>query len=98
MAPTPSAGIFARNPPAGASEKGLLGPGASRTTVGATSTLYSHGAHGEKSPKLPSTSAAAAALPVGARANGVVLPRVRDENQGGNRWIVSGSEVAVLWP
>lgn len=98
MAATPSAGIFARNHPAGNSEKGLLGPGASRTTVGGASTLYSHGAHGEKSPALASSGAAATALPVGARANGVVLPRVRDENQVGNRWIVSGSEVAVLWP
>lgn len=34
----------------------------------------------------------------GDRTSGVVLPRVRDENQGGERWIETGAEVTVLWP
>jgi hypothetical protein len=34
----------------------------------------------------------------GERTSGVVLPRVRDENQSGDRWIETGAEVTVLWP
>ena len=40
---------------------------------------------------------AAGAAP-GERTSGVVLPRVRDENQSGERWIDTGAEVTVLWP
>ncbi|RXK37045.1 hypothetical protein M231_05704 [Tremella mesenterica] len=29
---------------------------------------------------------------------GVVLPRVKDENQMGEKWIETGSEVCVIWP
>jgi hypothetical protein len=34
----------------------------------------------------------------GMRNSGVVLPRVKDENQSGDRWIETGAEVSVLWP
>lgn len=34
----------------------------------------------------------------GMRNSGIVLPRVRDENQSGDRWIETGAEVHVLWP
>lgn len=34
----------------------------------------------------------------GMRNSGIVLPRVRDENQNGEAWIETGSEVTVLWP
>ena len=34
----------------------------------------------------------------GMRNSGIVLPRVRDENQSGERWIETGAEVHVLWP
>jgi hypothetical protein len=34
----------------------------------------------------------------GERSSGIVLPRVKDENQNGNRWIETGADVTVLWP
>lgn len=34
----------------------------------------------------------------GERVGGVVLPRVRDENQNGDVYIETGAEVTVLWP
>ena len=34
----------------------------------------------------------------GERTSGVVLPRVKDENQTGDRWIETGSDVSVIWP
>lgn len=34
----------------------------------------------------------------GERVGGVVLPRVRDENQNGDIFIETGAEVHVLWP
>lgn len=34
----------------------------------------------------------------GMRNSGVVLPRVKDENQSGEKWIETGAEVSVLWP
>lgn len=37
-------------------------------------------------------------MQAGTRSSGIVLPRVRDENQSGDRWIETGSEVTVLWP
>jgi hypothetical protein len=42
--------------------------------------------------------AAAGAGEAGMRNSGVVLPRVKDENQSGDRWIETGAEVSVLWP
>ena len=34
----------------------------------------------------------------GERTSGVVLPRVKDENQSGDRYIETGANVSVLWP
>lgn len=35
----------------------------------------------------------------GMRTSGIVLPRVKDENQSGaDKWIETGAEVSVLWP
>ena len=34
----------------------------------------------------------------GERSSGVVLPRVRDENQNEEKWIETGADVTVLWP
>ena len=44
--------------------------------------------------------AGAAAVAGGAKGGrgGNVLPRVRDENQDGERFIEQGGEVTVLWP
>ncbi|ORY26810.1 hypothetical protein BCR39DRAFT_448703, partial [Naematelia encephala] len=95
------------------SEKGLLGHSAaahgSSPTMGGEDTLYSgHKGSNEGSSMMAGGSGGAAAG-VGAgglapggqpgeRTSGVVLPRVRDENQGGDRWIETGNEVSVLWP
>ena len=92
--------------PSASSEKGLLGShggaaAASTPTMGGD-TLYS--GHGNKASMeggsglgLGAGAAAFAGGP-GMRNSGVVLPRVKDENQSGDRWIETGSEVTVLWP
>jgi hypothetical protein len=87
------------------SEKGLLkshgGPAAASTPTMGGDTLYS--GHGRSTEGTGLGLSSAAALGAGAgeagmRNSGVVLPRVKDENQSGDRWIETGAEVSVLWP
>ncbi len=98
--------------PHNSSEKGLLGnqsaAAKSSPTMGGD-TLYggSGGSGGKGSVEGAGTiglrdgvgmgSLAHGAAP-GERTSGVVLPRVRDENQSGDRYIETGAEVSVLWP
>ncbi|KAK8850747.1 hypothetical protein IAR55_004667 [Kwoniella newhampshirensis] len=93
--------------PQNTSEKGLLGNNASSPTMGGD-TLYSPSfmnGNGHGNGKMPDglgvgggVGAFAGGVASGTRTSGVVLPRVRDENQNGNRWIEPGMEVTVLWP
>lgn len=92
------------------SEKGLLGnhhgaaAAASTPTMGGD-TLYS-GNKGSTDAGFGGAGAGLGAAAAGAfgaggpgmRNSGVVLPRVKDENQSGDRWIETGAEVHVLWP
>ncbi|WWD20911.1 hypothetical protein CI109_105389 [Kwoniella shandongensis] len=96
-------GVRNSSGPQNNSEKGLLGNNASSPTMGGD-TLYSPSfsngngnGHGKGMDGL-GVGAFAGGLPAGTRTSGVVLPRVRDENQNGNRWIEPGMEVTVLWP
>ncbi|KAL7422756.1 hypothetical protein Q5752_002049 [Cryptotrichosporon argae] len=77
------------------SEKGLIGQqplaGASSPTMGGTTAAFSLASGAGKSPVVDASA-------LGARTGGVVLPRVRDENAAGERWIETGADVAVLWP
>ena len=89
----------------GSSEKGLLkshgGPAAASTPTMGGDTLYSGHGRSTEGTGLGLTSAAAlgaGAGDAGMRNSGVVLPRVKDENQSGDRWIETGAEVSVLWP
>jgi hypothetical protein len=88
----------------GSSEKGLLkshgGPAAASTPTMGGDTLYSGHGRSTEGTGLGLTSAAAlgAGGEAGMRNSGVVLPRVKDENQSGDRWIETGAEVSVLWP
>ncbi|WRT70939.1 uncharacterized protein IL334_007938 [Kwoniella shivajii] len=98
--------------PMNTSEKGLIGRysgnGSSPTMGG--ETAYSQSAHGhtKSTEGLIAPSAAAAGFGAGAagagmtagnrNSTGTVLPRVKDENQLGERWIEPGMEVSVLWP
>jgi len=93
------------------SEKGLLGhqsaAAKSSPTMGGD-TLYSGKAGNLGESSAAGAGAGAGLLAVGGsgggggmpgeRTSGVVLPRVRDENQSGDRWIETGAEVTVLWP
>jgi hypothetical protein len=98
--------IFPRNSTqanANSSEKGLLkshgGAAAASTPTMGGDTLYSGNGRSTEGTGL---GLAPAALINGAdgglRNSGVVLPRVKDENQSGDRWIETGAEVSVLWP
>lgn len=99
----------ARQNNSNSSEKGLLGnhhagaAAASTPTMGGD-TLYS-GNKGSTDAGFGTGAgigaAAAGAFGAGGpgmRNSGVVLPRVKDENQSGDRWIETGAEVHVLWP
>lgn len=88
------------------------GPAAASTPTMGGDTLYSGHGRSTEGTGLGLTSAAAlgaggagyaAASGAGGsgegmRNSGVVLPRVKDENQSGDRWIETGAEVSVLWP
>ena len=90
--------------PKNSSEKGLLSTSRSAAAI-SSPTMGGNDSyeHGSGSPDgagmlgVPAGAAAGGMLP-GERTSGVVLPRVRDENQSGNRWIETGAEVSVLWP
>jgi hypothetical protein len=77
------------------------GPAAASTPTMGGDTLYS--GHGARSTEGTGLGLAPAAMigsggGDGMRNSGVVLPRVKDENQSGDRWIETGAEVSVLWP
>lgn len=90
------------------SEKGFLqgshyAAAASSPTMGGDTYYSGSGGKGSvESAAMLGTGAGVGGLAAGAapgeRTSGVVLPRVKDENQSGDRWIETGAEVSVLWP
>lgn len=99
--------------PISGSEKALLGssgPGAlSSPTMQGSIANGGKGMLSSGSLGAPMAGAGAAAIGAGALGGaaaagreggrgGNVLPRVRDENQDGDRFIEQGGEVTVLWP
>jgi len=96
----------------GGSQNGTNGSGSSPTMGG--DTLYAGSAHAKSAESgliggglagagagtalgraLGGDEGAGGGMPERA---GVVLPRVRDENQNGEKYIETGAEVRVLWP
>ncbi|KAK4689655.1 hypothetical protein P7C73_g457, partial [Tremellales sp. Uapishka_1] len=102
FAPAPQTNSFFKNKSSQAnpSEKGLLSPNHPGTT-GSTptmggDTLYAASAANKSTGGVGSGSNSNEGP--GFRSSGIVLPRVKDENQNGDRWIETGAEVSVLWP
>jgi len=97
---------------AGGSPNGTNGSGSSPTMGGDTLYGSANGAKSAESGLMGGFAGAGAGMGMGAAAAGaaggagggvperagVVLPRVRDENQNGEKYIETGAEVRVLWP
>jgi hypothetical protein len=82
---------------------GLLGGAGNRASAGTIPGMLSAlslGGAGAGLGAAAGAGAAGAALSgPGVRTSGIVLPRVRDENQtASDKWIETGAEVSVLWP
>lgn len=95
-------GLIGANGPAGVSSPtmhsgtGMSGKGGGMTSTGTLGTT-GPGGLGAAAAAFGAAGAGGAALASSGR-GGNVLPRVRDENQDGDRFIEQGSEVSVLWP
>ncbi|GFZ51123.1 hypothetical protein JCM24511_08881 [Saitozyma sp. JCM 24511] len=100
---SPSGAMFGSTPGSGSGGAGAAGAaGAAGGGAGGGSGAGAGAAAGAAGAAaglgLTGATAGGFAGGTGNRHSGVVLPRVRDENQTAERWIETGSEVSVLWP
>jgi hypothetical protein len=96
---SPSGGMFGSTPGSGSGSGGAPGAAGGGGAGGGAGAGAAAGAAGAAAGLgLTGATAGGFAGGTGNRHSGVVLPRVRDENQSAERWIETGSEVSVLWP
>lgn len=97
---SPSGAMFGSTPGSGSGGAGAAGAagGGAGGGSGAGAGAAAGAAGAAAGLGLTGATAGGFAGGTGNRHSGVVLPRVRDENQTAERWIETGSEVSVLWP